>query len=55
VSKFSKAANHFEIWTRHCSLPTTSLNILRLKLSIWNVCVSWLITASLSLIFATTK
>jgi hypothetical protein len=38
LSKFSKAANLFEISTRYRSLLSTSLNFLTLNLSMWNLC-----------------
>jgi hypothetical protein len=49
VSKFYKAENVFEISTRYYSLPSTSFNFLRLNLSIRNLCIVCLLTASLSL------
>jgi hypothetical protein len=48
--KFSKVAILSEILTHYCSLPSISLNFFRLNLSIWNLCIVCLLTASLSLL-----
>jgi hypothetical protein len=54
-SKFYKDVNLFKISTWYCCLPSISFNFFRLYLCIWNLCIVCLLTASLSLTFATTR
>jgi len=55
LHKFSKAANLFEISIWYCFLTSSSLSFLRLNLSPSNFCTAFLLTANLSLTFATTR
>ena len=53
--KFSKAADVFEILIWYCFLTPSSSGFLRLNLSTSGFCAACLLTANLSLSFATTR
>jgi hypothetical protein len=54
-SKFSKAVNLFKILIKYCSVPSVLFSFLKLSLSTSNFFVTHLLTASLSITFATTS
>jgi len=51
--KFSKTANLFVISIWNCFLMSSSFSFLKLNLSLSYFCAAWLLTANLSLNFAT--